>query len=69
MKLDSPNIVEVTMESKETTTVLRTEVPDFDLVIVATGDQKGSAGMNGDTSNRAFVLFESVYEYAHAVVP
>ena len=61
--------------------------PDFDLVIVATGDQKGSAGMNGDTSNRAFylemsttevhvnkkestfVLFESVYEYAHAVVP
>ena len=26
MKLDSPNIVEVTMESKETTTVLRTEV-------------------------------------------
>lgn len=59
--------------------------PDFDLVIVPTGDQEGSAGMDGDasdgalrgTSTRAvtwskkstFVLLESVYQDAHAVVP
>lgn len=70
VKLDGPNVVEVTMQSKETATILRTEVcetsesaatqlailtPDFDLVIVASGDQESSAGMNGDTPDRAFV--------------
>lgn len=62
--------------------------PDFDLVIVAAGYQEGSAGMDSDTSNRAFIkistravrvvererestfmLFKSVYQDTHAVVP
>jgi hypothetical protein len=99
MELDGPDVVEVAVQGEEAATVLGAQVcgaseaaaqgstaltPDFDLVIVAAGDQEGSAGMDGDASNRAlgdisegstsrsghtFVLLESVYEDAHAVVP
>jgi len=29
--------------------------PDFDLVIVTAGDQESSTGVDGDTSDRAFI--------------
>jgi hypothetical protein len=44
-------------------------IPNLDLVIVATGDDKGLVKVKIHATNGAVVLFESVYDRAYAVVP
>lgn len=44
-------------------------IPDFDLVVVTPGDEEGLGRVKVNASNRTIVLFESVNESSHAIIP
>ena len=68
VELHGTGIVEMTVQCKQATSVLRANVyissgcvetsrkgiltPDFDLVVVTTSHKEGSTWMNGDSSDR-----------------
>lgn len=61
------NIIQVTVQRKKTSPSLIR--PHLDLVIISSRHEEGLCFMEVDSSNRSIVLFESVNQRAHAIVP
>jgi hypothetical protein len=61
------HVVQVTVQGKQTPPSLG--APDFDLVVVASRNKQGLGRVEIDSSNGSVVLFESVNERSHAVIP
>lgn len=64
---DGANVIEMSIESEEAPSSLVR--PDLDFVVVPAGDEQRLSLVEVDSSDRTVVLFEAVYERAHAVVP
>jgi len=64
---DSPNIVQVAIQSEQTSASLIG--PDLDLVIISPGNEEGLCLVEVDASDRPIVLLESINESSHTVVP
>ena len=65
--MDSTNVIQMTKESKETSSEF--VIPDFDFVIVSTGTNEWFIEMKVHAADRTFVLFETINDCADAVVP
>lgn len=61
------DVIQVAVQSEKTAPGLIG--PDLDLVVVASGNEEWLCLMEVDASNRPIVLFESVNEGSHAVIP
>lgn len=57
----------MTIQSKQTSS--RLVRPDFDLVVVATGNEERLRLVEIDASDGTIVLFETINEGSHAVIP
>jgi hypothetical protein len=64
---DSSNIVQMSIECKETSPSL--VGPDFDLVVIGARYEERLGFVKVNATNWTIVLFKSVYEGAHPVVP
>lgn len=64
---DRPNVVQMPIEGEETTPSLIR--PDLDLVVVPSRNKQRLRLMEVNTSYWPVMLFESVNECAHPVVP
>jgi len=62
-----PNIVEMAVQGEETPP--RLIRPYFDLVVVSSGDEQWLCLMKVNTSDRTIMLFKSVDQRAHTIVP
>jgi hypothetical protein len=69
VELHGPDVVQVTGEGEETAPVLRSDIPYFDFVVIATRREESPGGMEMDGSDGTLVLVEAIDEDAHAVVP
>lgn len=67
MKEDSPNVVQVSVEGEKTPPSLIR--PDFDLVVVSAGYEQRLRFVKIYPPNRPIVLFETVDQSAHPIVP
>jgi hypothetical protein len=67
MKEDSPNIVQMSCQGKQTP--LRVVIPNFDLIIVTTGYEHRLSLVKVDTANGAIMFLESINQCSHSVVP
>lgn len=67
MKENGSDIVEMAIQCEEASSGLVR--PDFDLVIVAARYEEGLCFMKIDAADRAIVLFESIYQCSHPVIP
>ena len=67
MEENRSDVVEMATESEETPSCLIR--PHFDLVIVSTRHKQGLCLVKVNSSDRAIVLFESINECPHTVVP
>ena len=61
------DVVKVAVEREKAATCLVR--PNLDLVVIATGDEQGLSLVKVDASNGSIVLFESVDQRAHSIVP
>jgi hypothetical protein len=64
---DSSDIVQMSVECKETSPSL--VGPDFDLVVVCTRHKERLGLVEVNATNWSIVLFKSVYERSHSVIP
>jgi len=64
---DSPNIVQVAIQSEQTSASLIG--PDLDLVIISPGNEEGLCLVEVDSSNGTIMLLKSVNQCSHAVIP
>lgn len=67
VKENSPNVVQMTVEGEKTPS--RLIRPDLDFVVVSTGHEQRLRFVKIDPSNRPIMLFKSVYESTHPVIP
>ena len=67
MEEHGSNIVEVAVEGEKTSPGL--VGPNFDLVVVASGNEQRLRFVKVDTSHRSVVLLESINERSHPVIP
>lgn len=63
----SAHVIQVAIQCEKTPASL--VVPDLNLVVVTSRHKQGLGRMKVDTADGAIVLFESVNESSHAVVP
>lgn len=62
-----PDVIEMTIERELASPLL--VGPDLDLVVVAAGHEQWLSLVEVNTSNWAIVLFETINQSPHAVVP
>lgn len=67
MEVDRAHIIQVTIQGEQTPPSL--VVPDLDLVIITGGHEQGLCWVEVDASDGTIVLFETVNEGSHTVVP
>ena len=67
MELNCPDIIQVPQKSKETTAEF--VIPDFDFVVITSTDQQGLGHVKIDSTDGSIVLFETINDSAHAIVP
>lgn len=67
VKENSPNVVQMTIEREKTPP--RLIRPDLYFVVVSTGYEQRLGLVEIDASNRPIVLFETVYQSTHPVIP
>lgn len=67
MEEDSPNIVQMAIERKETSSALIR--PDLDLVIIPPRYEQRLCLVEVYASNRPIMLLEPIYQGTHAIVP
>lgn len=67
MKENRSYIVQVAVQGKETPPGLIR--PDFDFVIISARNEKRLGLVEVNTSDGPVVLFESIYQGSHAVIP
>lgn len=62
-----PDIVQMAIQREQTPPCLIT--PHLDLVVITTGHEEGLGRVEVNGSNGAIMLFESIDEGTHAVIP
>ena len=67
MEEDRPDVVQVPIEGEETSPCLIR--PNLNLVIITAGDEERLCLMEVNASNGSIVLFKSIDQGAHAVIP
>ena len=67
MEKDCPDIIQVSIQSEETAP--RLQRPNFDLIVVSSRYEKWLSFMEIYASNWTIVLFESIDQRAHSVIP
>ena len=67
MEEDRPHIIEMSIESEETSS--RLIGPHLNLVVIPSRDEERLCLVEVDAAHRAVMLFEAIDESAHAVVP
>jgi hypothetical protein len=67
MKEDRPNIVQMSIQSKQTSASLIG--PDLDFIIISTRNEEGLRFVKVDSSNGSIMLLKSVNQGPHAVIP
>lgn len=67
MEEHGADIIQMSVQGEEASS--RLIGPDLDFVIVATGHEKRLGLMKVDATDRAVVLFESINQSAHTIVP
>lgn len=67
MEEDCSNIIQMPIQSKETSTSLVR--PDLDFVIISAGNEEGLGLVKVDSSDRAIVLLKSINQGSHTVIP
>jgi hypothetical protein len=67
MEKDGSDVVEMTVERKQATATLVR--PNLDLVVVATRNEEWLRLVEVDAADGPIVLFESINQRSHSVVP
>jgi hypothetical protein len=67
MEKHCSDIVQMSIQCEKTPPCLVT--PDLDLIVVTSGHEEGLSRVEVNASDRTVVLFESVNESSHAVIP
>lgn len=67
MEENGSNIIKMAVQRKEASSSLVR--PDFNLVIIAAGYEEWLCFVKVDTTDWAIVLFESIYQRAHPIIP
>lgn len=67
MEEDCADVVKMAIEGEQTSSCL--VVPDLDLVVIAARNEQRLCLVEVDSSNWAVVLFKSVDQGSHAIVP
>jgi uncharacterized protein YuzE len=64
---DGADVVQMAIECEQASP--RLSAPDLNLVIVTAGDEEGLCWVEINSSNGAVVLFETINEGSHAIIP
>jgi hypothetical protein len=67
MELNCSNVIQVPQECKETTAEL--VVPNFDFVVIATGNNQRLMEVKVHTTDRSIVFFEPINDCSYTIVP